>query len=54
MAKQQKVKWIATITVTDTVVEGKKPFKAKDIKAVVTPIDLPGGLTAKVKVVPTE
>ena len=54
MAKQQKVKWTAAITVTDTVAEGGKPLKVKDIKAAVTPADLPDSLTVKVKVVPAE
>lgn len=54
MAKQQKVKWTATITVTDTVAEGGKPLKAKDIKAAVTPAGLPETLTAKVQVAPVE
>lgn len=52
MAKQQKVKWTATITVTDTVPEDGKPLKAKDIKAAVTPAEISGRLAVKIQVTP--
>ena len=64
MAKANKVKWDITVTVTDTVPEGAKPFKKKDIVAAIQAKILHDGVDGtgpaerltetKIKVTPVE
>ena len=60
MAKQQKVKYMVTATVVDTVPEGGEALKLKDVKELVRvsvdtdTFDLPQLTLGKVKITPAE